>query len=214
MKTSLARAAATISMIITPLVAHPDKVICGEQSFSRVERIGQTTERYFFVFKTSAGDFTIRQDGHAEVNSPNVRRRNFELKIGGPGRLERIYFVEFEGDVLFAYELSDQNSGWGFVMRLDQKSMKTRWITSLSGYNLGPGLVDATAGYFTSANSLLKLDLQSGARLWEIADLEKQFSPPFVEFDLPRLKGDAVLFPEVNRGRVIQVSRNEGTILK
>jgi hypothetical protein len=212
------RAAATLCLLLAPATQVPGShPLNAEQAFTRVERIGPTnTERYFFVFSTSAGNFTIRQDGYTEIESPGVRRRHFNLKLGGPGRIELVYFLEVGGDLFLTYELSDQKAGWGYVVSLDQKAktINTRWLASMNGYNLGPGLVDGGFGYFSSATTLIKLDLQNGTMVWEINDLEKQYSPPLLEFDLPRLQGDAVLFPEVNRGRVVKVDKKDGKIMR
>jgi hypothetical protein len=185
-----------------------------EQTFARVERIGEANARSFFVFSTSAGDITIRQDGHAEVNTPGVKRRNFDLKLGMTGRLERVYFVEHGGDLILVYEVTDTRSGWGYLVRMDQKTMKQRWLAPLKSYNIGPGLLEMETGYFSGANTLCKIDLATGAYLWELPDLDKQYSPGIEEFQEPLLKGDNVLFREHgSRERELSVEKLSGRII-
>jgi len=172
-----------------------------EQAFIRVERIGEVDARSFFVFSTSGGDYAIRHDGHSEVTVkiPRVKRYNFDLKMSG--RLERVYFAEYENDLLLAYEASDGS----YVMRLEQKTMKARWLTPLKRHNLGPGLIEAGEAHFTSSNLLTKIDLANGSVIWEDADLNKDLSS-FEEFGIPSVRSGSVFFDEEQKekGRTIR----------
>ena len=102
------------------------------QAFSLAEQIGNTP-RAFFRFETSAGRYTVRYDGFVEVYVPNrlnmMRKRVFFLKTEGRGRLERVYFLEDEGDLLLQYDVIGQGS---YVARIEQRERKPRWFTALN----------------------------------------------------------------------------------
>ena len=104
------------------------------EAFSLADPVGDRGARdYFFRFSTSAGRYTIRQDGLGEV-AAHIRRRVFALKLGGKGRIERIYFLELEGDLFLRYDVMGQGT---YLTRVDQKTRKLRWFTAL-------GEIDAT----------------------------------------------------------------------
>jgi hypothetical protein len=76
----------------------PDITLKSRQ-FIRVERIGEASARSFFSFDIAGRNFTIRHDGYGETYAPNVWRKNFNLKMGPSGRLERVYFLEQDTDL-------------------------------------------------------------------------------------------------------------------
>jgi hypothetical protein len=105
-------------------------------AFSRVESLGDGT-RAFFMFRTTSHGYTIRADGFAERSGVGKGRpANFSLRVGGKGRLVRLYFLEHESDLLLIYEASDKQFGWGYVVRLNQKTLKTKWTVPVSDFNL------------------------------------------------------------------------------
>lgn len=103
------------------------------QAFSLANQIGNTP-RALFLFQTSAGKYTVRYDGFVEVYA-NERKRVFFLKMAGKGRLERVYFLEHEGDLLLCYDVMGQGS---YLMRMEQKpsdrfgGRKQLWVTALN----------------------------------------------------------------------------------
>jgi hypothetical protein len=99
------------------------------ESFGLADRVGEPNARSFFLFSTSAGNYTIRQDGMGEVSSPKGMRRVFTLKLGAKGRIERVYFLEHEGDLFLVYEVHDASSHWAYLLRMEQTKRKARWLT-------------------------------------------------------------------------------------
>ena len=102
------------------------------QAFSMANQIGNTP-RAFFRFETSAGKYTVRYDGFVEVYIPNdeshMRKRVFFLKTPGRARLERVYFLEHEGDLLLRYDVIGQGS---YLTRIEQRKRTARWVTALN----------------------------------------------------------------------------------
>src|SRR5262245_54828142 len=96
--------------------------------------------------------------------------------MGGPSRVERVYFAEFEGDLLLEYELKDQRGNWGFIVRMDQRKLFAKWLTTVAGDMLGPALIDQHELYISGGNFLAKIDLQTGSYLWKQSGLEPFYS--------------------------------------
>src|SRR5215213_6150832 len=101
----------------------------GAETFALADRVGEPGERSFFLFSTSAGNYIVRQDGMGEFSSPKGMRRVFNLRLGARGRIERVYFLEHEGDVFICYEVNDA----AFLVRMEQTKRKVRWSTELNG---------------------------------------------------------------------------------
>ncbi len=101
------------------------------EAFALADRIGEPNARSFFLLSTSAGNYTIRQDGMGEFTSPRGLRRVFYLKLGVKGRIERVHFLEHERDLFMLLEVHDTNSEWSYLVRMEQQKRKPRWVTSL-----------------------------------------------------------------------------------
>ena len=91
--------------------------------FTLANRVGGPTERAFFLFSTSTGEYVIRHDGYGESAVRGIRRV-FTLRVGPKGRIDRLYFHEYRGDLLLLYEAG----GSGYVVRLEQKRRKVKWV--------------------------------------------------------------------------------------
>jgi hypothetical protein len=96
------------------------------EAFALADRVGEPGERSFFLFSTSAGNYVVRHDGMGEFSSPKGMRRVFRLNV--KGRIEQVYFLEYEGDVFICYEVGET----AFVVRMEQTKRKIRWTAQLS----------------------------------------------------------------------------------
>ena len=176
----------------------------------RVDRMGGPTERAFFTFSTSVCGYTIRHDGIAEAWTDDSRRKIFQIKLGGPGRLERMYFVEFGGDLILEYEVTDRRGDWGYLIRMNQRTQKPKWITPVSAVDLGPGLIVGNDLYFSAANFLAKLDVSNGALIWQQPQPDHDGT-----FALPKLTAETVVFQDdAENGRMIEVDKTTGLVRK
>ena len=188
------------------------------QAFSKVEGLGDGT-RTFFMFRTSGHGYTIRADGFAERSGIGKGRpANFSLRVGEKGHIVRLYFLEHEGDLLLIYEASlkqiEFELGWGYVVRLNQKTLKTKWAAPVSDLNLGPGLVEGNDVYFSAANLLARMDLRTGAYVWQQGDVQRRYSLSLDGFQLPSITGDRVFFHEDgDKGKSIEIDKVTGKVL-
>ncbi len=112
-------------LVVCLVVLVLSTVAFGAETFALADRVGEKGERSFFLFSTSAGNYIVRQDGMGEFSSPKGMRRVFSLRV--KGRIERIYFLEHEGDVFICYETNDA----AFVVRMEQTKRKLRWSAQL-----------------------------------------------------------------------------------
>jgi len=108
------------------------------EAFSLADRVGEPDERCFFLFSTSVGNYTVRQDGMGEFTSPQGMRRVFQLKVGGKGRIDSVYFVEHDGDLFVFYQIHDATSEWAYLVRMEQTKRKVRWLASLARGDVAP----------------------------------------------------------------------------
>ncbi len=167
--------------------------------------------RSFFMFLVDGRGYTIRGDGFGETDSRKSRVRNFNLRLDYHGHIEHLYFLEYENDLVLIYEASEELKGWGYVARLNQNTMKAKWVTPVNGYNIGPSLVEGKYAYLTAARLIAKLDLQSGAYAWQ---QKLQENDAFEAFRLPRIDRNLVFFKEdAEPGKTIEVDKTTGKIL-
>ena len=107
--------------------------------FSRVERIGEPPAQMFYLFSTSVNNYTIRNDGLGDV-LVRVRKKNFQLKVGPNSHIERLYFFEYEGELVLLYEAGAS----GYLVRFDQKTKTIKSTTAVKGDFVPPLLKEQT----------------------------------------------------------------------
>jgi len=130
--------------------------------------------------------------------------------MNGALRIERLYFAEYDGDLLLEYEVTDGRGDWAYVLRMDQTMMKFKWVTPISAEALGPDLIEGRDVYISAANVLGKIDLQTGASGWQQSDFEHVSM-----FVLPTIKAGSVLFQDdFDSRRRIEIEKQTGQIRK
>ena len=135
------RAAICLVLLTFSAVQIPVRASLETAAFEKARRLGQGKQRAFFMFSTSAGKYTIRHDGLGEVQSPRIGTL-FHLKLGMTGRIEQVYFREYQGDLLLLYEVSDGRDSLAYVTRLNQETRKRAWLTPINLADVGPCSVE------------------------------------------------------------------------
>ena len=99
-------------------------------AFTLAERFGEPNqrERTFFVFSTSVAKYILRHDGFGEVTSHAGLRRVFSVKVGAGERIERVYSLEYAGDLLLLYQASET----GYLARVSQKTRKLKAVLTVN----------------------------------------------------------------------------------
>ena len=119
---------------------------------NRLEGAGLT----FFIFSTSYDKYFIRHDGLGEVGN-----RKFYLKLGMTGPVERMYFLEHQGDLLLSFEVSKI----GYVRRMNQQTRKMLWLTPIDATVVNQCVVEANEVHCGDGDNLTKIDLKTGAKI-------------------------------------------------
>jgi hypothetical protein len=185
--------------------------------FRPAQAIGEGATPDAFEFELSGYSYRIASNGAGRrVRREAVRR--FNLRLEGSDWLRHVQFAEYEGNVLLVCEVSDGETGAGFVVRLEQPSMRALWRAELSAFNVGPPLRDGGHLYLTGIGFAAKLELDGGRFLWRHTRLYGRAGEgSFNSFDLPEIDGDAVVFREATRAglpaKALRVHRKTGKIL-
>jgi hypothetical protein len=114
-------------VVCAAAAAHPNGGVDEHSPFAEARRIGELNARHFYLLSTSAGNYTISQYGLGEVYVGN-RTKYFNLKVSPRSRLERVYFLEYEGDLLLLYEAGAS----GYLLRLDQSTRRIKRVTAIN----------------------------------------------------------------------------------
>ena len=122
--------------------AHANGALEDESPFAEATRIGELNARHFYLFQTSVGNYTISQNGLGEVYVGN-RKKYFSLKVAAGSRLERVYFLEYEGDLLLLYEAGAS----GYLLRLDQGTRKIKRVTAIAEHFEPPLIKDRSVAF-------------------------------------------------------------------
>jgi hypothetical protein len=115
-----------LSGVVTAPSICAQRALAGESPFVPAERFGEASarERTFFLFSTSLAKYILRHDGTGEATSRAGLRRSFYLKVASGERIERVYSLEYEGDLVLLYQAGDT----GYVARMNQRSRKVRTV--------------------------------------------------------------------------------------
>ena len=116
-----------LSGVVTAPGICAQRAVADESPFVQAERFGEASanERTFFLFSTSVAKYILRHDGTGEATSRAGIRRSFYLKVGVGERIERVYSLEYEGDLVLLYQAGNT----GYVARMNQRSRKVRTVT-------------------------------------------------------------------------------------
>ena len=126
-------------------------------AFAQANRVGDPPQVTFFMFSTSYGSYVISQYGLGEVGTPR-RNLQFLLKTGMTGRVERMYFLEYEGDLLLSFEMGQI----GYVRRMNQQTRKMRWLTPIDRSVVNECVVQENELHCGDGADLTKIDLKTG----------------------------------------------------
>ena len=178
---------------------------------------GARVEPEAFEFEQSGFHYRVARNG-AGRRTKDGAVRLFNLRLEGADWVERVYFSEYEGNVVLVCEVRDAETGAGVAARLEQPSMRARWKAEFSAFNVGQPLRDGAHLYLTGFGFVAKLDLRTGQFAWRQRRLYGRAGEgTFNAFGPPEISGDAVLFREKADGdrppKAVRVHRKTGKLL-
>jgi len=127
-------------------------------AFTETNRLGEAPGVGFFLFSTEYGSYVIRHDGLGEVGIPG-KHPQFLLKVGMIGRVARMYFLEYQGDLLLSFEAGKT----GYVRRMNQQTRKMRWLTPIDATLVNQCVVEGNEVHCGHGDNVTKIDLNTGA---------------------------------------------------
>ena len=193
--------------------------------FSKAEGVAVKWKYYHFEkwkFSLGANRYEINRDGSGKrLNSQNESLK-FRLSLEEDGFLDRaIYFAEYENDLLLISEIDYGCSGAGFILRLDGKTLKTKWMTDILGFNVPRGLIENNSAYLGGLGFAGKINLDTGKYIWKHEEFYRKYkeSGAFNIFETPVIKGNEIIYTE-NREKygdpsnVIVFDKMNGKVIK
>lgn len=194
--------------------------------FSEARCVPPSTTRIYdcekWAFSIGEDKYEIDKSGRGKrIRKPSYVN-TFRFGIDDAEFVDRvIYFAEYQNDLLLIGELSFDDAGGGFIIRLFGNTLGTKWRTSIPSFNVAQGLIEANSAYLAGTGFISKIDLGTGKYIWKHEDLYRKYdeSGAFNVFLTPLIEGDSVIFREddiLNRGfdHQIRVNKSDGKIIQ
>jgi hypothetical protein len=176
---------------------------------------------YAEAFEFELDDFAYHVNANGNGRRTKGRKvRGFNLRLERGDSVAKLFYREFEGDLLLLLHLLSGGEGAGMVTRLEQPSMRGLWRQRVGAPEVGPPLRDGRHLYVTGRGFVGKLDLRTGEYAWRhdgLEDVRGETPKPLEAFDEPALDGDAVLFREravYNPRRTLVLDRKSGRVIR
>ena len=186
-------------------------------AFQKAKQTGAVTSAVF-DFELSGYSYHIAANGNGR-RMKGDRARGFNLHLDRGYHIESVYYSEHDGDLLLDCGVSDEESGAGLIVRLEQPSMRTLWRQQVPAFNTGEPLRAGGHLYVTGIGFVGALDIKTGEYAWKHAGLYgRGRADAFNSFVVPELKGVEVLFKEMPvynvPARTVVVNKKSGKIVR
>lgn len=166
--------------------------------------------------------FEIKKNGKAKRIKTKNRLTNFHIKLDKGEELKRvIYFFPYKNDLLLICEVSWEDAGSGFIVRLDGKTLKTKWKAQIPAFNVSKGLIEGKMAYLAAIGFAAKINLENGKFIWKHADFYRKYDEDgaFNIFEVPEIKGKVVTYTENQDDydrppNIIKFNKNSGKIIE
>ena len=159
-----------------------------------------------FEFKIEKTKYIISNSGQGIRYDEKKEETKFSLPTDEHNSIEAIGYSYVDEALIIIYQISGADVLTGYIVRLNKNTLKLEWITSISGFNIGPALLSENAIYLTAIGFIGKLDLLAGRYSWQYknlniktTDIFNSSEKPvgiFNSFETPVLKNNIVYFTE------------------
>lgn len=186
---------------------------------ARAVNDGATPDPAAFEFEMGGFAYRVNANGNGR-RTKGRKARGFNLRLDRGDSVAKLFYAEFDGDLLLLLHLAGEGGGAGMVTRLEQPSMRGLWRQRVAAAEVGEPLRDGHGLYVTGAGFVGRLDLRTGEYDWQHEGLEDVGGAgprPVGAFDAPELSGDAVLFREravYNPRRTLVLDRKSGRVIR
>jgi hypothetical protein len=160
-------------------------------TFTEVKPTGENQE-VVFNFSALGYKYTITALGQASTVTNDSKKISSKIDVE-EGFIEKLAFMEYEGNLLLLTELTDNDVGWGKLYSLSPKNFGLKWKAHIPGFNVGEALIEKKYAYITAIGFVAKINLNNGRYIWQNNNLYKR-NKAFNSFVKPQLKGQQVIF--------------------
>ena len=160
------------------------------QSYDELLVTKRATQDNLFVpqkFEFSIGDikYLVLSKGDGARTDSRGKSSNFALPLADGFYIERLDYLDTDGDPIIIYDVTNDDVAAGSVIRLDKKTLVQKWLANVPGFNIGEGVVKDHWLYLSTIGSVGKLDLDSGKYVGQYDGLYKKKPGIFNSFERP-----------------------------
>jgi hypothetical protein len=183
-------------------------------TFTEAKATGEYREAVF-NFSALGHEYTITAQGQASVITNSSKKMSSKIDVE-EGFIEKLAFMEYEGNLLLLTELTDHDAGWGKIYSLNPQNFGLKWKAHISAFNIGEALIERKYAYITALGFVAKINLRNGRYIWRNNNLYQR-DKAFNHFAQPQIKGQQVIFRSdgyvVDTHKSILVDKISGKIL-
>src|SRR5256885_1043588 len=195
---------ALILLVVSTSIGHPcinnfhpqpNYEIKDTKHLEKATEIGtDPTSPIRFEFSLNGYQYVVTKNGMGKRIKGTSDVHSFRLRLDRGYEVVHIFYAGHESDLLLVCEISDGETGAGFITSLDQQTLRAKWWRWIPSFNVGQGLIEEDYAYLIASGFIAKLDLNRGVYVWQHNKL--YLGGTFPDFELPELSGDTVLFKE------------------
>jgi outer membrane protein assembly factor BamB len=219
MKTSYSVTTCTLFFaILLSVVAFEADIIAqsiNESLVTKQAKLDDSVDPNKFEFSISDTKYLVLSNGSCVKVDSRGKSWNFSLPLDDKFHIERVDYVDREGDLIIIYGVTDEDVGGGRVIRIDKTTLKKKWLTIVPGFNIGEAIVKDHCLYLTAFGFVGKLDLETGRYIWKYENLYKKKPGIFNAFKRPVIEKDLVRFtewlPPNSKGSPVTIVINDHT---
>ena len=166
-------------------------------------------------FTLASSRFEISQAGMGQRKT-SAQNTEFSLPLLEGEWIERLSFVDYQGDVILFVSVTDNGeSGGSVVVRLDGETLSPIWSCRIPGFNLSPATIEPGAIYVGAVGLVSRIEPDTGRFEWLHGNLYDSRSGRFNAFEPPDVGSSCVTFreslaPGMERSEEVQIHKATG----
>jgi hypothetical protein len=150
----------------------------------------------FYTVSIGGHEILVTWGDHATKIREGGDYQIVELDLAEGFFIARVWFAEFNGDLVLVYQETDREGAAGSVTRVDGGKLVPMWTARIPTFNVGEPIMAAAHVYVTAEGFMGKLDLETAKYSWRHDMKLDRRLRVFSSFERPRLEGNRVIFKE------------------
>lgn len=173
-------------------------------------------------FSIGESRYEINNNGKAKRTSGKNVATNFLIKINKDEVLGgKLYFFDYKNDLLLISETFVADGAGGLIVRLDGKTLKTKWQQHIPAFNIVKGVVENDSVYLAAIGYAARINLGTGKHIWKHEDFYRKYKETgaFNILETPKIIENLVVLTEnqdnFNRPpNVIKFDKRSGKVIE